>query len=615
MMMFHRRYAVVLVLLLATGSARAQFGGFGGRANAEPKIAHFRLSGPLAEAPSQFGMFNFGGEPALSLKTLLERFRKARTDDSVKAIMLTLDAPTMGWAQVQELRDAINRFRAVDKDVYCHVESMDTKLYYLASSASHLAVVPTGDVFLTGLYSEMLYYKGLLDKLNCRMDMEHIGEYKGAAEPFTRTGPSDEAKEMQNWLLDSLYGQIVKGIAESRRLSEDRVREIIDDGPYTAEGAKAAGLIDAVEHRQRFVDGMRERYGGRIEIARNYGKGKGPEIDFSSPFGLFKFFSEVMQGATAQTKDAIAVIYAEGIIVTGRSQQALFGGTVLGSTTMRAVLEKAGRDPSIKAVVMRIDSPGGSAIASEIIHDAASRLARKKPLIVSMGNVAGSGGYYIAAGAHTIFAEPSTITGSIGVVGGKLVTNGVWSLFGLTSYEYTRGRNADLLNTNRPFTDDQRKHIRDWMTSIYTTFTKRVSDGRGERLKAPIEKIARGRVFTGEQAVENGLVDRLGGLDDAIQFAAREARIVDYDVRVLPKPKTLLDLLMQGFGMGQDDDETLVTPGRPFGADSALMQAVLPLLRQVDPTRAAAIGRMFLRIEMLRQPGVLAVMPTEYLFQ
>jgi protease-4 len=479
-------------------------------------------------------------------------------------------------------------------------------------------MVPTGDLFLLGLHGESVYLKGLLDKINCQADMEHIGEYKSASETLTRTAPSPEAAEMSNWLFDSLYEEIVKGIAASRQMTEERVREVIDIGAFTAESGLEAKLIDAVEHRQAFLRDVTERYGPTAKIVKHYGRDKGPEIDTSSPFGFFSFFNELMQGVQPSFKPAVAVVYAEGLIIPGRSQESLFGGNVMGSTTLRAALDKARKDDSIKAVVLRIDSPGGSATASEIIYDAGRRVAEDKPFIVSMGNVAGSGGYYIAAGAHTIFAEPMTITGSIGVVGGKVVTKGLWDKLGVTSSEYNRGANADMLASNRPFTDAQRQRIRDWMSSIYATFTERVTTGRGDRLAEPIEKIARGRVFTGAQAVRNGLVDKLGGLDDAIRFAAGEAKIGDYDVRVLPKPKTFIDLLMEGFGMGGGDDDEVSTKLQPLGSASPLLQNLWPLLRQADPQRAAALARMLLRIELLRSgPGgaVLTVMPGELLIR
>ena len=264
---------------------------------ASAKIAHFRLAGLLAEAPSEFGMFTLGAEPPASLRSLLERFKKARKDSSVKAVIFTLDTPMMGWAQAEELRDAIAAFRAAEKEVYCHVESLDTQLYYLASAATYLSMVPTSDLHLIGLHGESVYLKGTLDKLNCQADMEHIGEYKSAAETFTRIGPSPEAEEMQNWLFDSLYGQVVKGIAESRRMTEDQIRQRIDEGPYTADTALKAKLIDAVQHRQDFVADVKKRYGPNAEIAVNYKRSKGPDVDLSSPFGIFKLFGDMMGAA------------------------------------------------------------------------------------------------------------------------------------------------------------------------------------------------------------------------------------------------------------------------------------------------------------------------------
>jgi len=418
---------------------------------------------------------------------------------------------------------------------------------------------------------------------------------------------------MTNWLLDGIYDGLVDMIAEGRDMKPDKVRALIDDGPYTAERAKDVGLVDAVEHHDEFVDHLKRRYGQDTRIARNYGDSKDEAVptDF---FGAMQYmFSLFMGGEEAAHGDSVAVVYVEGPIVTGKSPQSLFGGeSGAGSTSIRRALEKAASDESVKAVVMRVDSPGGSALASDIIWRATQEVARDKPFVVSMGNVAGSGGYYVACGARHIFADANTITASIGVVGGKLITTGLWDWAGVNWVAHQRGKNAGILNTSRPFNDDERKRIIDWMDEVYGVFKSHVVAGRGKKLAKPIDEIAGGRVFTGEQAHKLGLVDRIGGLEDAIRYAADQANLTEYEVRVIPKPKTIFDMLSEAFG-GQTDDEQVSTSltGSLLKPDSALMQQILPVLQQLDPQRVKAVWRTLMRLDLIHREGVITMMPEE----
>ncbi len=577
-------------------------------------IAHFRLSGPIREAPSEL-FFSIGPDRPRALRELVERFNKARGDESVVAVMITVDQPSMGWAQMQELRAAIEQLKAGGKEVFCYVESPGALSYLLAASASQVSIVPTGQIGLMGLHSESPYLKDLLAKIGLEADVEQIGEYKGAAEPFTRAEPTEETKEQMNWLLDDLYAQIVQAVAKSRRMSEDQARKVIDGGPYSAERALEAKLVDSVAYRQDFLAEVKKRYDESVTIARNYGGKKRPEIDPTSPFAFFQLFGELMKEMRKPKRPSIAVVYVDGMLFTGKSQEGIFGDRIIGSTTLRAALDKARTDETVKAVVMRVDSPGGSIVASEIIWNAAKRLAEQnKPFVVSMGNLAASGGYYVAAGGETIFSEPGTITGSIGVVGGKLITLGLWEKVGVVWYEYKRGKNADLFNTNRRWDERERKIVHQMMEEAYATFEDRVKEGRKAKLKEPIEEVARGRLFTGRQALENGLVDELGGLADAIRYAAAKAKITDYEVRVLPKPKNFIDLLMEGLGLSED--EVHGASRRGLLANEALpMRSVLPLMRQLDPPRVDCVIRVLQRIELIQQEPLLTVMPEEILIR
>jgi protease IV len=577
------------------------------QAGAKPVVAVFRLSGPMTESPADESIPLFS-PPGTSLKDLVERLNKAVGDEDVKAVVVLADAAEVGSAQVEEVRQAMDNVRKAGKEVFVHADSMGMGEYVLFSGASRLSVVPSGDVWLTGLYAEQPYLRGLLDKLAVQPDYMTCGDYKSAAELFTRTGPSPEADRMMNWLLDGLYDGYVGLIAKGRKVEPAKVRQLIDQGLYTAESAKAAGLVDAVEHRQQFEAVLKEKYGNDVTFERKYGKAKGPQVDFSSPFGVFKFWAELMGGGAAAQgpkKDAVGIIYVEGPIVVGSMQPSPFSGAAIAtSSEIRKALDEAANDDSIKAVVLRVNSPGGSAVASEIILDATRRVKAKKPFVVSMGDVAGSGGYYVACAADTIFADENTITASIGVVAGKFVTTGMWDKVGVTFKPYARGRNAGLLNTSRPFTDEEKKVLKDWMEGVYATFRKHVTDIRGDRLKKPLDEIAGGRVYTGRQALELGLVDKIGTMQDAVAHVAAQAKLgSDYEVRVVPKPKNLVELLMAGAGDDPRDRRTLGVRG------DSLVDLALPYLSGLDPVRVRAVRSALTRMELLQNEGVLLAMP------
>ncbi len=582
------------------------------------KIAHFHLSGAMSETPRE-DPFGLSGGKAPSLKRTLERLAKARKDDDVRAIVLTMSSIGLGSAQLEELRDELKKFKAIDKRVFVHVDSLNTGLYALASAATDLSIVPTADVWLNGFYAEGMYLKHMLTKIGCEADIVHIGDYKSAGETFYRSGPSEAAQENIDWLLDGLYGSIVDMVADARGMSSDKVRKIIDNGPYSAEKALELGLIDSVKYRDEFIDEINAIYGDDVEIDNRYAVKDGPKMDFSNPFAMFSIFGDMFGGGKKKNSaPAVGIVYVDGAIVTGFGEPSPFGGSSGAfSGDIERALREAETDKSIKAVVLRVNSPGGSALASEIILRAAKKVQAKKPLIVSMGNVAASGGYYVAMGADMIFADETTITGSIGVVGGKIVTAGLWNKLGVDWVPHARGANADIMNTLEPFSERQRTKIHDWMSEIYDIFKGHVTACRGDKLSKPIDKLASGRVFTGKQAVENGLVDKIGGFHDAIEFAARQAKISDYDVRVVPEPKDFFQTIFQELsGEGKrPTDLTVRTQTTLFSRQSALMDMVLPLLRQMEPARAAALTQALTRLELIHKEGVITMLPFEFVIR
>ena len=577
------------------------------------QIAHFKIKGSLLETPTNMPPL-FGTEIPVSLKSLLSRFRSARTDQNIVAIVLDVQQAAMGLGQLEEIHNALRKFAAVDKPVFVHADALSTMKYALSTGASHISMVPTGDLWLTGLYGEMPYFRGTLDKIGCYPDFEHCGDYKTGAEPTTQSHPSPQSEEMTKWLLDSLYENLVERIAEGRNWSASKVRTIIDNGPYSAEEALKIGLIDSIKHRQDFIQELRKQFGKKIEIINDYGREDELDIPDDSFFAMVEFFMKLFNPSPKDyTEPSVAIIYVDGTIMTGEEEKNPFSSSSGAfSTTIRKALDKARVDDSVKTVVLRVDSPGGSALASEIILDATIRLAAKKPLVVSMGNVAGSGGYYVTCGAETIFADRSTITASIGVLGGKIVTTDMWEKLGIHWHGIQRGEMAAILSSANPFSDQERTKIKRYMNTVYETFKRHVVAARGDKLSKPIDELAGGRVFTGTQAIELGLVDKLGGLDDAIRFAAKRAGLSEYEIRVIPEPPNIFDF----FG-SSEEDEYVSTRSRTSLSLSKLpmFREALPLLSRLDPLRWRAMVRALKRVELIHEECVITMMPSEMIIR
>jgi protease-4 len=599
--------SVGLVLLLAASRAPAAPGEQTVEQKPRNVVAVFRLDGPVTEVPAD-DLEQMFGPPGVSLKDLVTHLSKAASDPAVKAVVILPETGWLGSAQIEELRAAMALVRKQDKEVFVHADSLALGQYLLACGASRISVVPTGMLLVPGLHASSLHVRGLLDKLGVKPDFITEGAYKSAAELFMREQPSPEADEMMNWLMDSWYASFKEQIAQGRKADAAKVQGWLDNGLFSAEQAKASGLIDAVEQRQDFEAMLKERYGQDVLFERRYGRKRQAELDFSSPWDFVKIWMQLFGAPAkeAEPKPAVGIVYVNGPIQTGKGMSNPLGGNVGAfSSDVREALEKAGADRSIKAVVLRVDSPGGSATASEIILDATRRLKAKKPFVVSMGDVAGSGGYYVACGADTIFADATTLTGSIGVLGGKLATTEMWRKIGVTFKEYKRGQNAGVFSTDEVFTESERARVKALLDEVYDGFKKHVTDIRGTRLKKPIEDLAGGRVYTGKQALELGLVDRLGTLSDAVAFAADQAKLKTYEVRVVPEPKNFLERLTERASGGKEE------PGHVASAagQNALFKLAVPYLQNLDPRRTAAIASVLSRLEILQREGVVLTMP------
>ena len=578
----------------------------------KPTIAVFRLGGGITEEPED-ELFPFGGPPPVSLKDLVARMKKAKDDANVKALVILSEGGSVGSAQTEELRQAMGQFRSAGKDIFVHSDSLAMRDYVLMSGASRISAVPTADLWVTGLYGEAPYVRGLLNKIGVKPDYLTCGDYKSAAEIFMREGPSPEADRMQNWLLDSLYDSFVQLIAKGRAVDAAKVKAWIDGGPYSAAKAKEIGMIDAVEHRQEFEAMLKEKFGKEMAFDRKYGQKKQPTLEFSNPFAIFKIFSDLIDESKKKKsgKDAVGIVYVEGPILVGGDRSSPFSSGAAMSSKIRKALDDAAKDNSIKAVVLRVNSPGGSAVASEIILDATKRVKAKKPFVVSMGDVAGSGGYYVACGADVIFADEATITGSIGVVAGKFATTDMWKKLGITFKAYQRGANAGMLSSADVFTKEERQKLQAWMDEIYGVFKGHVMAIRGSKLKKPIDELAGGRVYTGKQALDLGLIDKIGTLQDAVAFAADKADLKDYDIRVVPEPKNFLEQLIEEASGGKDDPSRVGLTARipRIRHTPSLVDLALPYLKHMDPDRVGVIKLALERMQLLQQEGVVFMMP------
>ncbi len=575
-----------------------------------PVVAHFHLSGELSESPMEYP-FNLMAGQLISLKELIARMEQASTDNEVKAVVLTFDSMNFGFGQLEEIREAINRIKAAGKKVYVHAEGMSIFVYALLCAGDNLSVAPQSSLWFIGIYGESLYVKSLLDKIGVQADFMHIGDYKSAAEMLTLTGPSEPANENINWLLDGYYESLTEMIAKSRGKTPRQIRKLIDQGPYLADEALEKGLIDAIETREEFLARLEAGFEDKVKIDNRYGRDTNAEINLSNPFALFTILAEMINPPKKPQKDTVAVIYIEGVILPGHSQPSPLGqsGGAFGGD-IRKALERAAKDESVKVVVMRVDSPGGSAEASEVILNAARQVQTKKPLIVSMGDVAGSGGYYVSCGADWIFADEVTVTASIGVVGGKLVTTDMWGKLGVNWVDYKRGANSDLFSSARPFDESQKKLLVDYMQKIYEVFKGHVAKGRGDKLTKDLEEMAGGRVYTGKQALELGLIDEIGGLHEAIEYAAAKVSLEDYDVRVIPRPKDFITLLMEQYsGQGEQPTDISMPGASALFAGHPTFAPIFDILRKTEPQRAKALYQALQRIELLRSESVIMMMP------
>src|SRR6185295_17654117 len=456
-------------------------------------VLTLRVAGSLPDYSPDDPFKKYFGGPDQSLTGLVMQFKKAKVDKRIKAILLDINLSGVGWGKAEELRDAITDFRSSGKPVYAYLEFGLNKEYYIATACDKIIVPPPGELFINGLAADVMFFRGSLDKLGIYPDIYQIGKYKSAGDMFTQKQMTEAHKQYINELLDDLYGRYVNTIAQARHKTPDEVKALIDNAPYNADQAKSAGLIDEALYRDQ-VESMLKKSLGQKESE--------PIIAVRSAD-----YRDVEPESLGLNKgERIAVIYASGEIGSGSSSNSPSGEQSIGSDTLAKALNDAAADTSLKAIVLRVDSPGGSGLASDIIWHAVEAANQKKPVVVSMSDVAASGGYYISASASKIIAQPSTITGSIGVVAGKPVLRGFYDWLGISNEYVLRGKTAGMFRETEKFSDEERAKFEEWIkTTYYQDFVPKVAKGR-QKDPQYIDSIAQGRVWTGQQARERGLV-------------------------------------------------------------------------------------------------------------
>jgi len=560
-----KKLLIIFLLLLTLAILVAAVGilvSRGGGALPGEKILTLTLDRPVhdyQETPS-FSWIRRGSPQ--SMADLWAGLARARNDPQVVGLSVYLRNARFGFGKAQELRYLLESFQESERFVNCFLETAGegtngTLAYFLVSACDHITLAPLGDINLVGLFSDAYFLKGTLDKLKIETDLSHAGQYKSAAEQFTNTAHSPAAEEALSSVLDDLFDQIVTAIAEDRDLTVETVRDLIDRAPLTADEALQEGLVDSLGYPDEYEDSLSELFSEEPRLVA---------LSDYAPPGIPLAASRV------------AVVFTQGTIVRGSngtdpwSQQRFAGSETLG-----AILRELADDPGVPAVILRVDSPGGSALASDLMLREVIRLAERKPLVVSMSDVAASGGYYIASMATGIVAEPTTITGSIGVVGGKFVLRRFQEdLLGITHDTLARGANADFFSSLDHFSPEQAQHYERLMGRIYDAFVGHVAEGR-EMTRAAVEAVAQGRIWTGRQALENGLVDQLGGLDVALDLARQQAGLETGEsiaIDFYPRPPSLMDFLSQSLEpfLGRPTAESLLLRSLP----SAPMPLELP---------------------------------------
>jgi protease-4 len=518
-------FAGLVVLIL--GFAAIRLGGERPVTVADNTALVLDLEGSVPEqAPVDVPIPFLGQQQVLTMADTWQLLRKAAADNRIRALVLEPRGLDLGWAKLEELRADIVTFKKSGKPVYAYLRGAGTREYYLASAADKVFMAPEDELDVKGLRAELLYVKGTLDKLGVSMEFEHVGKYKDAPDTFTRTSPSPETLETTNQILDQYYGDIVGVIADGRKKTPDAVRALIDDGPFIGKSALDGGLVDALIFEDQMYGQLKDQVKTEVKKISAHNYAKAPVSGFAG-------------------KSRIAFVTGDGEITRGGSDGDVSDSGIT-ATGMIKSLRQVEEDSTIKGVIVRIDSPGGDGIASDDILHEMKLLSAKKPVLISMSDLAASGGYFIAMTGDPVLAYSNTLTGSIGVFFGKINLRGLYDKVGARKELLTRGRYAAIDSEYAPLTQDQRDKLQREIQVFYKGFVDRVAEARKQPYET-VEPLAQGRVWLGAQAKQNGLVDEIGGLDRAVELIKQKAKIAASEQVTLvtyPPRRTLLELLL-----------------------------------------------------------------------
>lgn len=588
----------IFLLLLVAGFALFAFFALmligalfsGGNAPSVPREAYLEIE--IEAAPPELAandpISSLFFDPRLRMRDWVEALDAAAHDSRIRGLVVRIDPGGLGFGQLQELRDALVAFKSSGKPTIAWADTFGEfgpgdGAYYLATACDEIYLQPSGDLGLTGLMAESPFLRGTFDKLGIVPRMDHRYEYKNAMNMYTEKSFTEPHREAMQELLDSLYGQILAGIAEGRKMSPEAVRALVNRGPFLGREALDAKLVDGLAYRDEVFDKVKARFGEARSIS----------------------LGDYWAGADKPNRSGstIALVYGVGAVQRGESgHDPLTGSYVMGGDSVAEALRDAVEDDDVEAIVFRVDSPGGSYVASDTVWRETLRAKEAgKPVIVSMVDVAGSGGYFVAMAADKIVAQPGTITGSIGVLAGKLLTNGMWDKAGLSFDSVQTAERADMWSSSHDYDEAEWRRFQDWLDRIYADFTGKVAEGR-KLPKERVLEIAKGRIWTGEAAKELGLVDELGGYPTAFRLA-REAAGLDaaapIEVREFPRPKTTWELLTERRNPASVSST---------GDDRA---AVIELIRTLRPAimLAREMGLLGPRPGVLSMPEVPAAVP------
>ncbi len=529
---------------MADSTLQSRISGIGQRWTA-PLILELDLTDGITEARPADPISATLARHRVVLADVLDGLRRASGDERVKALVVKVGGRPIGLAQVQELRRAVESLRAAGKLTIAWAESFGefsagNVQYYLATAFDTIYLQPSGDLGLTGIAVERVFLREAMDRLGVSFQVAKRHEYKSAAEQVTERGFSPPARQATERMTASITEQLVDAIVERREIAAVQARSLIDSGPFLAAGALAAGLVDALGYRDEVYASVRKQ------------AGQDALLQYLSRYQRARARAERVRKLPSPREQEVALIYATGPIRRGRSGRGPLSGGSMGSDTIAAALRSAAGDHHVRAIVLRVNSPGGSYVASDTIwREVVRARAAGKPVVASMGDVAASGGYYISMAADAIVAQPGTVTGSIGVLSGKPVLGQALGKAGVTTDSVTQGEHAAMFGTAHPFSEDEWTLVNNWLDHIYADFTGKVAAGRG--LSADrVHELARGRVWTGADAQERGLVDELGGLDRAAAIARRRAGLpASAPLRVYPRVRPLDRLRPPGSSEGR----------------------------------------------------------------